>query len=452
MPFESSLTKQHFATALITSILAGVAFYSFAVFWYYPEALTRLFFADLQTDDLLPILHLLCFHIVGFLGIPIGGVLIGIYGDRKGRKPALYLSLAIGSLASLVIALLPTYEHIGIVAPFIPTCMRLLQGVAIGGIFPSAWVFVTEHLPIKRLGVACGLTLSSRILGLIIAGMTFEFFDNYLQFHQMLNYGWRISFGMGAVLLAMGLLTYFITQETPVFIRSQTQPPNASATINTISLHDSEYSLTTLKSLSRSSRLDVIRSNFLPSFLPAMVLSAVIASLVIFLPLLLLPIIEFSTGLTATTLRFGGWLGMFFMVLGCGFFGFLADITNAGRVLIFGSLLLIIQAAIFIYQLQAASDFILASFALLGFSAGLIGAIPAIIIRLFPAKIRLFGTAATFGIIYAFVGGIIPLALGLLTYHLSYIAVLYIILVAIVTIFMSFYIYYIPRSDNDLLR
>jgi MFS family permease len=105
----------------------------------------------------------------GYLARPLGGIIIAHFGDILGRKRMFTLSIFLMAAPTLVIGLLPTYASIGVAAPLLLLAMRVLQGAAIGGEMPGAWVFVAEHVPARRYGFAVG-TLTAGITGGILLG------------------------------------------------------------------------------------------------------------------------------------------------------------------------------------------------------------------------------------------------------------------------------------------
>jgi MFS family permease len=96
----------------------------------------------------------------GYLARPLGGIIMAHFGDLLGRKRMFTLSIILMALPTLAMGLLPTYATLGIAAPVALLVLRILQGAAIGGEVPGAWVFVSEHVPAQRTGFACS-TLTS---------------------------------------------------------------------------------------------------------------------------------------------------------------------------------------------------------------------------------------------------------------------------------------------------
>ena len=128
----------------------ALEWYDFFVFGFLTVVISRLFFpADSQYASLL--LTTATFGI-GFFMRPIGGILLGIYSDRKGRKAGLQLILGLMTAAIAMIAFAPTYAAIGIAAPLIIVLARLLQGFATGGEWGSAAAFLVESAPAHRRG------------------------------------------------------------------------------------------------------------------------------------------------------------------------------------------------------------------------------------------------------------------------------------------------------------
>jgi MFS family permease len=105
----------------------------------------------------------------GYLARPLGGVLMGHAGDLRGRKRMFTLSIFLMALPTLGIGLLPTYATLGIGAPILLLHLRILQGVAVGGEVPGAWVFVSEHVSQSQVGLACGI-LTGGLTGGILLG------------------------------------------------------------------------------------------------------------------------------------------------------------------------------------------------------------------------------------------------------------------------------------------
>lgn len=97
----------------------------------------------------------------GYLASPLGGIIMAHFGDKLGRKKMFALSIFMMALPTLIIGILPTYAQVGMLAPLLPLCCRILQGAAVGGQMPGAWVFIAEHTPAQRYGLARSLSLEA---------------------------------------------------------------------------------------------------------------------------------------------------------------------------------------------------------------------------------------------------------------------------------------------------
>jgi len=162
------LVKRDYQTLGLSALGGTLEFYDFVVFVFFANVLGALFFpADMP--DWLRQLQTLGIFAAGYLARPLGGIVIAHFGDILGRKKMFTLSIFLMSVPTLVIGLLPTYASIGIAAPLLLLAMRILQGAAIGGEMPGAWVFVAEHVPQRHYGMAVG-TLTAGITGGILLG------------------------------------------------------------------------------------------------------------------------------------------------------------------------------------------------------------------------------------------------------------------------------------------
>ncbi|MBQ0133382.1 MAG: MFS transporter, partial [Comamonas sp.] len=143
------LNRDDYKTLSLSALGGTLEFYDFVVFVFFANVLGALFFpADMP--DWMRQLQTLGIFAAGYLARPLGGIIIAHYGDKIGRKKMFTLSIFLMAVPTLVIGLLPTYETIGVAAPLLLLLMRVLQGAAIGGEMPGAWVFVAEHSPAKN--------------------------------------------------------------------------------------------------------------------------------------------------------------------------------------------------------------------------------------------------------------------------------------------------------------
>ena len=178
----------------------------------------KLFFPS--TDPLSGTLLAFVTFAVGFIARPIGGIFIGNYGDKFGRKPMLLLTLGLMGIVTAAIGVLPTYAQAGIFAPIMLTVLRFIQGIAYGGEWGGAVLVVVEHAPPNRRGFFGGFPGGGVPLGLVIATGALSLTvratgDNFL------TWGWRLPFLFSIVMIAIGLYVRTKILETPEFLALQ---------------------------------------------------------------------------------------------------------------------------------------------------------------------------------------------------------------------------------------
>jgi len=135
---------------------------------------------------------------VGFGMRPLGGWVIGAFSDRYGRRSALTLTIVMMAGSSLVIALLPTYKTIGVLAPILMTVLRMLQGLSVGGEYGAATTFLTESAPANRRGFYGSFLFFSVAVGLLTASALAWAMTDYMSRQTLEAYGWRIPFLLGS--------------------------------------------------------------------------------------------------------------------------------------------------------------------------------------------------------------------------------------------------------------
>ncbi|MBP2618849.1 MFS family permease [Chryseobacterium jejuense] len=140
------------------------------------------------------------------------------FGDLFGRKKIFFLSIVLMVFPTLAIGFLPTYQQIEYFAPILLLVVRILQGFAIGGEIPAAWVFVAEHVPGNRVGLADSMITASLSMGVLLGSAITLFINTSFSTEEVFNGAWRYPFILGGL---FGIVTIFLRRypkETPVFI------------------------------------------------------------------------------------------------------------------------------------------------------------------------------------------------------------------------------------------
>ena len=176
----------------------------------------RLFFPN--SDPLMGTLYAFGTYAVGFFARPFGGIIIGHYGDKVGRKSMLVLTLVIMGVATFLIGLLPTYEQIGPWAAVALVLLRVAQGFGVGGEWGGAVLMAVEHAPPGKRGFYGSWPQIGVPAGLVLSTAVFTVFRS-LPEDQFLSWGWRVPFLVSSLLVGVGLLIRMRIVETPAFSR-----------------------------------------------------------------------------------------------------------------------------------------------------------------------------------------------------------------------------------------
>jgi MFS transporter, MHS family, shikimate and dehydroshikimate transport protein len=184
----------------------------------------KLFFPNL--DPLIGSLAALGTYAAGFVARPIGGLIFGIIGDRKGRKVALVTTLLIVGIATFVIGLMPTYDRIGIAAPLALIFIRLLHGFGIGGEQGNAILITFEHAPEESRGYFSSWVQIGAPAGFVLPLGLFAILTATMSNAAFLSWGWRIPFLLSVLLIAIGLYIRLNLSESPLFRREQGHEPH----------------------------------------------------------------------------------------------------------------------------------------------------------------------------------------------------------------------------------
>jgi len=214
-PTKSSVLK-HFKRVFSGSIGNLVEWYDWYVY-----SIFALYFADTffpKQDQTAQLFNTAGIFAIGFLMRPIGGWLMGAYADRRGRKAALTLSILLMSGGSLIITFVPGYGSIGIAAPLILVLARMLQGLSIGGEYGTAATYLSEIAPKNRRGLYSSFQYVTTIFGQLVAlGILLLLQQVLLTPQQLASWGWRIPFGIGAVLAVSAFYLRRNMAETEAF-------------------------------------------------------------------------------------------------------------------------------------------------------------------------------------------------------------------------------------------
>ncbi|MET8679527.1 MFS transporter [Streptomyces sp. NPDC004647] len=154
---------------------------------------------------------------VGFIARPVGGVIAGHFGDKRGRKPMLVLALTVMGVATTAIGLLPSYDTIGILAPVLLVLLRVLQGLAVGAQWGGAMLMATEYAPPGKKGLYGSLVQLGVPIGVVTANTAFLIATSVTPGAAFASWGWRLPFVVGLLVLVLAWYIHTRVEETPEF-------------------------------------------------------------------------------------------------------------------------------------------------------------------------------------------------------------------------------------------
>ncbi|QDQ29354.1 MHS family MFS transporter [Chitinimonas arctica] len=379
------LTRRDSKTLALSALGGALEFYDFIVFVFFAAIIAQLFFPP-EMPAWMRQLQTFGIFAAGHLTRPLGGIVMAHFGDLLGRKRMFSLSIFLMAAPTLLIGLLPTYASIGAMAPLLLLALRLLQGAAIGGEVPGAWVFVAEHVPRQYMGLACGFLTCSLTLGILLGSLVATWIHSVYSTAVILDLAWRIPFLLGGV---FGMLAVYLRRwlhETPVFLQMQQ--------------HKTLAQEIPLRKVLRAHRGSVVRC-----FLLTGLFSAAILVLILMTPGMLqkLYAVPPAVALQANN------LAIVCLTAGCILAGAGADRLGGGRTLLIFCLGLLLSQYWFYSQLAAGVRDFQLNYAVTAFFAGVVGVVPYLMVKAFPPDIRFSGLSLSYNLACAVFGGLTPL-------------------------------------------
>jgi MFS family permease len=198
-----------------SSVGTMIEWYDFYIFGSLATVIAPLFYP--QGNNTLALMAYLSTFAVGFVVRPFGALFFGRIGDLVGRKYAFLVTLLIMGGATALIGFLPTYATIGIAAPIILLLIRILQGLALGGEYGGAAVYVAEHVPDARRGFYTSFIQITATLGLFVSLAVILIIQNTMSREAFTSWGWRLPFIISIFLVGISLYVRLRMKESPIF-------------------------------------------------------------------------------------------------------------------------------------------------------------------------------------------------------------------------------------------
>jgi MFS family permease len=381
---DGALSRQDVRTLTLASLGGALEFYDFVVFVFFTAVIAKLFFPP-DMPEWLAMAQTYGLFAAGYLARPLGGIVMAHFGDLIGRKRMFVFSVLLMALPTLLIGLMPTYQTIGIAAPLLLLVFRILQGAAIGGEAPGAWVFVAEHVPHNRVGLACGMLTGGLTLGIMMGSLMSLFINAVFPPEDILDWAWRIPFLTGG---ALGLVAMYLRRylhETPVF-----EAMRARAEVS--------------RRLPLGIVLTAHRPAVIRSVIASWMLTAAIVVLILLTPTLLPslhPDTKAGMPLAGVAATFTLTISAVLMGVALDRFGLRPVMAAAGIGLIAGSYLLYAGAA-------ARPDLLLPLYAVAGLTVGAVSIVPYMMVHAFPPEVRFSGVSFSYNLAYAVFGAATP--------------------------------------------
>ncbi|UUS65934.1 MULTISPECIES: MFS transporter [unclassified Acinetobacter] len=414
MEAQPRLTRQDKRTLGLSSLGGALEFYDFVIYVFYAKIISELFFPT-GLSPFWAMLNTYGIFAAGYFFRPLGGVVMAHFGDLIGRKRLFSLSILLMALPTLMIGVMPTFESIGYAAPLLLLLMRVIQGIAIGGEIPAAWTFVSEHVPEQKIGIANGLLTAGLSLGILLGALMSLFISLQFTESEIHDWAWRIPFILGGIFGFVALYLRSYLKETPVFKAMQEKKQLA-------------------KELPVKQVLQQHKTGVVIGMLFTWFLTGCVVVLILAMPNLLTSTFGFER---ADAFKMQS-AAIVMQMVGCILAGLLADRFGAGKVMLFGSLLVAIIAGVFYNSLgHVAASTVFALYMLLGLASGTVGMVSYSMVKMFPAQIRFSGISFSYNLAYAIAGGItLPLVQWLSLYS-NIGAMYYIWTVCLVTFFTA---------------
>jgi MFS family permease len=373
--------KRSVASASIGGL---IEMYDFVIYIFLSPIIATLFFP--KTNHSIALLLTLAIFAIGYLARPLGGLLFGHITDLAGRRTGLMVSVMMMACPIFLIAVLPSYQSFGIFAPIALLVLRIIQGLSVGGEFPSSVVFVIEKSSLEKrgwntawifFGINCGIVIGSAVAALL---------EILFSHAQVYGWAWRIPFFLGSLLAVLGFYIRSKLYETPIFTEHQKNNKLADFPLATVIRHD------------------------WPQLILGIALVSMMAAMI---SLVFLTMPHYLAGVQHMSGKEALWTNVINVIIfSCmiPFFGKLSDKIGRKPLLIVPAILMLIFAHMLFSALKTTgTETYISLFILDVICAMAIGPIPASLAELFPTHTRTTGVAITYNISFAIVGGLAPL-------------------------------------------
>ena len=361
----------------------GLEWYDYALYAYMTLIFSKLFFPE--GKEAVHLLATLGIFAIGFVARPFGGLFFGWMGDKFGRKTSLVVSIFMMAIPTGCIGLLPTYARIGLAAPLLLIVLRLLQGLSLGGAFSGSITFLVEHAPYDKRGLIGSTTISSLCVGFLLGSIISILVKMPLSEIQYESWGWRIPFLLSIPIGFVGLYIRKHCEESPVYATAKQGGLLSKSPLRDVVKQESRHV---------AQAIGIYMTVTMPFYL--------IAYFITFT--------EHSLGRTKGEAMTLNMINMLIMFVVSPFSAALSDRIGRRKVLGACALLLLASVAPIFVLLQQPGILCIglaeAAFTLI--VSLYFGPVPALLVEIFPTRVRSTGMALSYNISAAVFGGTTP--------------------------------------------
>ncbi len=225
---STRMTKEEKKVIFASSLGTVFEWYDFYLYGSLAAIIGKEFFSGV--NEATGFIFALMAFAAGFAVRPFGAVVFGRLGDLVGRKYTFLITIMIMGLSTFVVGLLPAYASIGVAAPIILVCLRLLQGLALGGEYGGAATYVAEHAPQNRRGEFTAWIQTTATLGLFLSLIVIMLTRNFTG-TDFESWGWRIPFLVSIVLLFISMWIRLTLSESPAFVKMKAEGTGSKAPV-----------------------------------------------------------------------------------------------------------------------------------------------------------------------------------------------------------------------------
>ena len=216
-PIAGTLTGAQVRRAVFASVIGnGMEWFDFLIYGYFAKTIAHVFFP--ANNAFLSISLTLATFAVGFVARPVGGIVIGAYADRVGRRRTLSVLIILMATSTLLMAVTPGYASIGIAAPILVLLGRVIQGFSVGGEFATAAALLTEYAPVHRKMFFGSFQMTSQAVAVLLSSAFAYGLTTRLDGAALQTWGWRVPFFLGTLVGPIGFYIRNKIAESPEFM------------------------------------------------------------------------------------------------------------------------------------------------------------------------------------------------------------------------------------------